>query len=192
MDGTGQKPVSLDTLPARRFEGSRDQLANLRASHSEAKQLADELMRSYRGDVARAGSLDVEGMAKLKEIDAARKAGMQLNSEQLGFASQFSEFKDYVGSEQERRAKDFGLSHIFAGSKAKAEEAGKEEARQAEEIVKTELTVKQHHEFIIKLEGGEFADEALDKIEASLKDLERRQDEKLSRGLVDFANRHRP
>lgn len=184
------KQLSLDAARAQ-VEGSRDQLTNLRQSHSEMKAMADEALKAYQGDIAKAGSLDTEGMSKLREIARKKSAGEKLGSEEIGFASQFNEFRDYVNSEQERRASEFGLSDLFGGGKRKAEELRRSEVAGAEEITKTELEVTQKHEFIIKIEKGEYSDPAINAIREQLKAFESQVDSKVETALVAYANRRR-
>jgi hypothetical protein len=193
------KQLSLDSARAQ-IEGSRDQLSNLRSAQQAAKGIADESLRAYQGDIAKAAKLDPEGQMKLREIDRKRKSGEGLTSEELGFAEQFSEFKDYSQSEQERRARDYGLSDIFAGSKSRAEDDAKSATRIAEEVAKAELTIKQQHEIIVRLEGPGFAEEILKGIDESLPErlqgiedkLRKDIDDKIRQAQTQFANSKSP
>lgn len=185
------KQLSMEAA-RHQLQGSRDQLSNLKQSAQEAKRIADESERAYQNDILKAATADPEQMVRLREIARKRTSGEGLTRSQLEFASQFEEFKDLSEREAERRAREFGLSDIFAGVRAKAKESAAKSLEVAAEVSKAELTVKQQHEFVLKLEGGEFADEATTKINEALKELEARMEVRMREGLEAFAIRRRP
>lgn len=183
------KQLSLDAARAQ-IEGSRDQLQNLRSAQQVAKQIADEAKNAYESDIAKASKLSPAEQLRLREIDQKQKSGQGLNAEELGFAEQFNEFRrrGFVQSEQQRRAQDFGLSDIFEGGKTAAEDSARKSTEIGEQVAKAELTVKQQHEVVIKLEGQGFADLAKEQIGDELYNQLKQFEEKTQK---DFENKIR-
>lgn len=195
------KQLSIDAARAQ-IEGSRDQLQNLRSAQQVAKQLADEAKSAYESDIAKASKLSPAEQLRLREIDQKQKSGQGLNAEELGFAEQFNEFRrrGFVQSEQQRRAKDFGLSDIFEGGKTAAEDSARKSTEIAEQVAKSELTLKQEHDVVIRLEGQGFADQVKEQLGEVFYDQLKQFEEKTKKDLEDairqaqsnFANARSP
>lgn len=182
------KQLSVEAARAQ-MEGSRDQLENLRHSHTLSKQLADESRRAYQSDIMKAATATPEEQMRLHEIARKRASGEQLNRIELDYAAQFNEFRPLVESQAEIRARELGLSDHFAASRKTYKDAEAKEAADRTLIEKLDLEVKQKHEFVIKLEQGEFSDKAMKEIDVRLKQIEAEMEHKLQQGLATFATR---
>ncbi|MCI0358639.1 MAG: hypothetical protein L0211_09155 [Planctomycetaceae bacterium] len=187
--------LQLDGARAQ-IEGARDQLNSLRQSHNELKQIADESKRAYQSDISRAASAKPEEIMMVREIARKQASGEGLTRTEFETASQFNVFKPFAESEAERRAKDFGLSDIFAPLKSKRDEDARKLAENAEQIAKAELTVKQQHEIILKLEGGSISDQAIAQIKELLDATEAKSQQnmidQIRQSLVQQANARGP